>query len=156
MSEKPDSQAQAAFERAVAEKGYRIESVAYTLRVQKTHLEDIKDVGQATVSMSIAPSWVLNRGGITNMKIARYADDGTSHLLDTQFTGLDSSQNMVFTGTSPGGLSIFALVAIKNPQVTIAPPPSRTISPPGEGLVPFVIVPPLLLIVALALIRRQS
>jgi hypothetical protein len=156
ISEKPDSRAQAAFERAAAWKGQQIESVAYTLQVHKTHLEDIKDVGQATVSMSIAPSWALNRGGITNMKIARYADDGSSQLLDTQFTGLDSSQNMVFVGTSPGGLSIFALVAVKNSQVAIAPLASRPIFPSGEGTAPLAILPPLLLFVALTVIRRQS
>jgi len=156
ISEKPDSRAQAAFERAAAWKGQQIESVAYTLQVHKTHLEDIKDVGQATVSMSIAPSWALNRGGITNMKIARYADDGSSQLLDTQFTGLDSSQNMVFVGTSSGGLSIFALVAVKNSQVAIAPLPSRPIFPSGEGTAPLAILPPLLLFVALTVIRRQS
>jgi hypothetical protein len=118
LSKTPTPQVQEAIQRAAGDKGYHLDSVAYTMQVEKDNLEDKKDIGQATVKMSVSPAWVLNHGGISYTKIARFADDTTSQVLDTQFVGLDSSQNMVFSGTSPGGLSIFALISVKAQQDT--------------------------------------
>ena len=158
ISEIPDASSRSAFERAAADKGYQIDAIAYTMQVEKTNLEDQKDIGAATVTMSVAPLWVLNHGGITNVKIARFADDGSSQVLDTQFTGLDRLQNMVFTGTSPGGLSIFAVIAVKNPQIAVAvpviPPVSSTQSNTNQGTSAMAFVPPSLLLASLTLIRR--
>jgi hypothetical protein len=146
---------QAAIEGDLQDKGYRLDSVAYTMEVQKSNLEDKKDVGQAVVTMSVSPNWVLNHGGITNTKIARYSDEGTSSILETQFVGLDSTQNMVFSGTSPGGLSIFAMISV---EPTAPTAPSQTSATPGsssEGAGSLVVVPPLLFFAAMVLLRKE-
>ena len=65
-------------ESTVNDKGYRLDAVAYTAQVEKTDLGDKAYIGQSVVTMDIAPSWVLNHGGISGVKIFRLADDGTS------------------------------------------------------------------------------
>jgi hypothetical protein len=150
----PTPQVQAEFERAVVDEGYRLDSVAYAMQVQKDNLEDKTDVGQAVVTMSVSPSWVLDHGGLTNTKVIRLADEGTSQVLDTRFVGLDSSQNMVFAATSPGGLSIFALISVKSSQEPLAPLTSPVPFSPLERSASLVAVPPLLFFAAMIWIRR--
>ena len=120
IAEKPGPATQVAIDQAVSKNGYQLDAVAYTMDVAKTHLNDGKDIGLATVTMSVTPSWVIDHGGITGVKIARFADDGTSQLLETRYVGLDSAANMVVEGTSPGGLSIFALISVKAQEQAIA------------------------------------
>jgi hypothetical protein len=150
----PTPQVQAEFERAVGDEGYRLDSVAYAMQVQKDNLMDKTDVGQAVVTMSVSPSWVLNHGGLTNTKVVRLADEGTSQVLDTRFVGLDSSQNMVFAATSPGGLSIFALISVKSSQEPLAPLASPVPLSALERSASLVAVPPLLFFAAMIWIRR--
>ena len=150
----PTPQVQAEFERAVGDEGYRLDSVAYAMQVQKDNLMDKTDVGQAVVTMSVSPSWVLNHGGLTNTKVVRLADEGTSQVLDTRFVGLDSSQNMVFAATSPGGLSIFALISVKSSQEPLAPLASPVPLSTLERSASLVAVPPLLFFAAMIWIRR--
>jgi hypothetical protein len=152
--EQPDPAVVAAYHGAVAKQGYQIGEVAYAMNVGKTHLEDGKDIGSATVRMSVAPSWVANRGGPGDVKIARYADDGTSQVLETRFIGFDSSSNMVFEGTSPGGLSIFALITVKTPQVTITPQPTTPASIPSPQIITSLAGISLLLFFILLVIRK--
>lgn len=104
LAEKPSPFVQAAYDLAVTGDGYQMDAIAYTLNVAKTNLDDGTEIGTATVNMSISPSWIAAHGGVSQVKILRYADDGTYQVLDTRFVGLDSSGNMVFTGISPGGL----------------------------------------------------
>jgi hypothetical protein len=155
LSKSPAPEVQAAIEGELQDKGYRLESVAYTMEVQKSNLEDKKDVGQAVVTMSVSPDWVLNHGGITNTKIARFSDEGTSSILETQFVGLDSTQNMVFSGTSPGGLSIFAMISVKSTMQKAPPETSATPGSSSEGAGSLIVVPPLLFFAAMIWIRRQ-
>ena len=117
----PDTRTMTKVENTVNEKGYRLDAVAYTAQVEKTDLQDKTYIGPSVVTMSVAPSWVLNHGGLSNVKIVRLADDRTSQLLETQFSGIDTSINMVFTGTSPDGLSMFTLISVASQEVTVAP-----------------------------------
>jgi hypothetical protein len=151
----PAPEVQSAIEGELQDKGYSLESVAYTMEVQKSNFEDKTDVGQAVVTMSVSPNWVLNHGGITNTKIARFSDEGTSSILETQFVGLDSTQNMVFSGTSPGGLSIFAMISVKSTGQTAPPQASPVPVSSFEGAGSLVVVPPLLFFAAMIWIRKQ-
>ena len=157
LFEQPDTHTMTLMESTVNDKGYRLDAVAYTAQVEKTDLGDKAYIGQSVVTMDIAPSWVLNHGGISGVKIFRLADDGTSQLLDTKFSGLDNSFNMVFTGESPGGLSMFALVSVAPQKVTVAPTTSSVISitslTPSETSV--ILIPPLVLFIALVTLRRK-
>jgi hypothetical protein len=151
----PAPEVQSAIQGELETKGSQLESVAYTMEVQKSNLEDTTDVGQAVVTMSVSPNWVLNHGGITNTKIARFSDEGTPSILETQFVGLDSTQNMVFSGTSPGGLSIFAMISVKSNGQT-APPQANPVPVSSfEGAGSLVVVPPLLFFAAMIWIRKQ-
>jgi hypothetical protein len=151
----PAPEVQSAIEGELQGKGYSLESVAYTMEVQKRNLEDKTDVGQAVVTMSVSPNWVLNHGGITNTKIARFSDEGNPSILETQFVGLDSTQNMIFSGTSPGGLSIFAMIAVKPAGQTAPPQASPVPVSSFEGAGSLVVVPPLLFFAAMIWIRKQ-
>ena len=160
ISEKPGPLAQEAFDRAVTNEGYRIDAVAYTMEVVKNNFDDGKDIGPAIVTMSAPPSWVVDHGGAGGIKIARFADDGTSQLLETRFVGLDNSQNQVFEGRSPGGLSIFALISVKV-QPEVIPQQSQTKSG-TSGPVPFGgvvntlrLATPLVLLGIMLLVRKR-
>ena len=157
LAERPDAATQAAFDQAVSRKGYQMGVVAYILNVAKTNLTDGTEIGQATVNMSIAPSWVAAQGGAGAVKIARFADDGTSQVLDTRSLGLDSSGNMVFAGISPGGLSIFALISVKSPPAAqaITPQPTSPVSLPFTSANSMLLIPPLVVFVVVLLMRRQ-
>jgi hypothetical protein len=160
ISEKPDDRSKAAFGRAAAEKGFAIGSIAYTMKVDKPGLEDGRDVGPATVSMTVSPSWVLANGGSSGIHIARFADDGTSEILDTSFNGIDVDSNMVFTGKSPRGLSIFALISVKaqTPAVTpqLTPLPAQTDSSRNDASASMVFVPPVLVVIAGFFVFRKN
>jgi hypothetical protein len=158
LAEQPDTRTMAIIENTVNEKGYRLDRVAYIAQVEKTDLKDQTYIGQSVITMSIAPSWVLNHGGISNVKIFRLADDGTSQLLDTKFSGLDNSINMVFTGKSPGGLSIFALITVVPQKGTAAPtisPATVLIRTPTTGALAVILVPPLVLFIVFLILRRR-
>jgi len=135
IAETPGPATQVAIDQAVTEQGYQLDAIAYTMDVTKTNLDDGKDIGPATVTMSVTPSWVANHGGVDGVKIARFADDGTSQLLETWYIGPDSSANMVFAGSSPGGLSIFSLISVKAHAEAIAP--SSQPAPAAPGSLPF-------------------
>jgi hypothetical protein len=155
ISKTPDPVVLAAYQDAVAKQGNQMGDVAYAMTVAKTNLEDGKDVGAATVTMSVPVAWVEDRGGVNAVRIARYADDGSTQVLDTTFVGLDSSSNMEFQGASPGGLSIFALITVRTADETITPRSSTSGSLPiPEILYTFTGISILLLIVILFIRKR--
>ncbi len=157
VAEQPDTHTMAVVEKTVTEKGYQLDEVAYTAQVEKTDLKDQTYIGPSVVTMSIAPSWVQNHGGIANVEIFRLADDGTSQLLDTKFSGVDNSLNMAFTGTSPGGLSIFALISVVPQHETVAPVPSPTlvIKAPTASASSIILIPPLMVFIVLLVFRKK-
>jgi hypothetical protein len=156
LAGQPDAHTQNVIENTVSKEGYWLDAVAYTARVEKTDLEDQKYIGPSTVTMSVAPIWVLNYGGISDVKIFRQADDGTPQLLDTKFSGLDNSLNMVFTGNSPGGLSMFALISVVPQKVTIGSnTPAVSAKPITTSETSIIIIPPLILFVAFMILGRK-
>jgi hypothetical protein len=167
ITKKPDPLELAGFNRAAADTGYQLDAVAYTMDVAKTRLEDGKDIGQATVTMTVSPSWIEEHGGATVVRIARLADDGTSQILKTHYRGIDSSSNYIFEGDSPGGLSIFALITIREPITPVQTPQTvinvksqpeqpATGSVPFMGLInPFALTLPLVFLGLLLIFRRR-
>jgi hypothetical protein len=103
---------------------------------------------------------VIIKGGSSGIHIARFADDGTSEILDTSFNGIDVDSNMVFTGRSPRGLSIFALISVKaqapavTPQVT--PQPAPVASSRNDASASLVFVPPVLVVIAGFFVFRKN
>ena len=167
VTKNPGLTAQAGFDRAAADEGYQLDAVAYTMDIAKTNLDDGKDIGQATITMSVSPSWVEEHGGAANVRIARFADDGTSQILKTRYRGIDSSANQIFEGTSPGGLSIFALITIREPAAAVQTPqtvinvksqPEPTVSGsmPFIGVInPVALSLPLVFLGVFVLLRRK-
>jgi hypothetical protein len=158
ISEKPGPEAQVAIDQAVSKQGYRMSAIAYSMDVAKTNLNDGTDIGPATVRMSVTPLWVADHGGVGEVKIARYADDGTSQLLETRYAGLDSSANFVFEGSSPGGLSIFALITVKAQTEAIAQQPqpeSAALVPLNGAIKPFYLAVPVVVLGIFLMIRKR-
>ncbi|MGD0080838.1 MAG: PKD domain-containing protein [Methanoregula sp.] len=101
-----------AFQRAVVNDGDEVQAIAYTLTVKKTN---ISATLPATITMSIPAAWVTAHGGSTSVVIGRIADDQTSSVLKTSFSGYDPDGNMKFVADSPAGLSVFGLIAARGP-----------------------------------------
>ena len=115
----PDATAERAFTLAAAEKNEEITALAYTVTVTRTNLENGEDIAGAVIRMTISPGWVEEHGGMDAVRIARSSEDGTYQILDTRVAGTDESGNLIVEATSPGGLSVFGLLAVK------AAPPAR-------------------------------
>jgi hypothetical protein len=119
----------AAFQSVYEVQGSTINDIAFTMTVSKT---GVATSAPAKITMSVPRSWVESHGGINVINIARQGDDGITESLSTQFTGYDPTTGAaIFEATSPHGLSIFALVALKpvaapagNITLTIIPNPS--------------------------------
>jgi hypothetical protein len=162
ITDHPGQPAQEAFDQAASNQGYRVDSIAYAMDIAKNNLSDGKDIGPATVTMSMNSSWVADHGSAASVRIVRFADDGTSQLLKTRYTGIDSSENQVFEGTSPGGLSIFALISVRAvPEATITPQirpePTVTGSVPLNGIMtPLLIGLPLGVLGIFFMIYRRA
>jgi hypothetical protein len=105
-----------AFDTALASEGLAVRDIAYTLQVEKSQIQDEKDIGAAKVTMAVGSDWVMKNGGPDQVQIVRWADDLSSQALPTVLKGSDESGNMVFEARSPRGLSIFALIAVKPSQ----------------------------------------
>jgi PKD repeat protein len=108
IGEPADPSVTEAFRLAVAHAGDEIQAIAYTLTVQKT---DIAVASPATITMSVPAGWVTAHGGAGSIVIGRLADDQTCTILQTSFSGYARNGNMEFVAKSPGGLSVFALIA---------------------------------------------
>jgi hypothetical protein len=87
-----------------------IQRIAYTMHIDKVNLAT---TGSAKILMTVPAQWVQDQGGIGSIRILRIPDLGEPTVLATTFTGYDATGNMVFTGDSPDGLSIFGLVSVK-------------------------------------------
>jgi hypothetical protein len=101
----------AAFQSVYEVQGSTINGIAFTMTVSKT---GVATSAPATITMSVPRSWVESHGGNTAISIVRQGDDGLTESLSTRFTGYDPITGAaIFEATSPHGLSIFALVALK-------------------------------------------
>jgi hypothetical protein len=64
---------------------------------------------------------------------------------------------MVFTGNSPGGLSMFALISVVPQKVTAGPStPAIPINPMTTSTTSIILIPPLLLLAAAFLMLRRE
>jgi len=112
FNETPDPGAASAFHLATTENDEEIVSIAYTMTVTRTNLENGEDIAGAVIRMTVSPTWVEEHGGVDAVRIARSAEDGTYEILDTRLAGTDGNGNLIFEGISPGGLSVFGLLAV--------------------------------------------
>ncbi len=122
------------FQSAALENNKRVEDVAYSVMVTRTHLAT---TGPATVTLTAPPDWVLTHGGTKAVGIVHIADDGTAELLTATYSGLDTSGNIIFEAPSPKGLSAFGLVALKDqsgaePHTTSGGTLAPTTMPSGQ------------------------
>jgi hypothetical protein len=100
------------FEEILASNYLQLNSVAYTLNVQKVNLT----TGPANITFTIPASWVNQYGGNQAVRITRISDEtGKPELINTTYEGLDTQGNMIFRGNSPNGLSIFGLLTLIHP-----------------------------------------
>jgi outer membrane protein assembly factor BamB len=112
FNETPDPGAASAFHLATTENDEEIVSIAYTMTVTRTNLENGEDIAGAVIRMTVSPTWVEEHGGVDAVRIARSAEDGTYEILDTRLAGTNGNGNLIFEGISPGGLSVFGLLAV--------------------------------------------
>ena len=108
----PDATVENAFTLAAAEKNEEITALAYTVTVTRTNLENGEDIAGAVIRMTINPGWVEEHGGVDALRIARSAEDGTHQMLETRIAGTDENGNLIVEAVSPGGLSVFGLLAV--------------------------------------------
>jgi len=101
--------------------------VAFAINVQRTNLENVTDLGSATITMTVSEAWVQEHGA-ENVRIFRVTETGETEILETT---LVSSEGGIYTfeGISPQGLSVFGLVA-----VAPVPTPTPTPAPPAPGI----------------------
>ncbi|WOF15325.1 PGF-pre-PGF domain-containing protein [Methanoplanus sp. FWC-SCC4] len=116
ISQNVNEEAQTAFQLVANQSGVKIDSVAFTMNIVKTNLENGVDIKSASIRMAVSPSWVKANGGISKIRIIRSAEDGTKEMLKTRYEGTDENGMMIFIGDSPRGLSLFGLVAVSTPQ----------------------------------------
>lgn len=95
------------FQDILNSKGLHLDTVAFTLNVQKVNLT----TGPANVTFTIPASWVNEHGGKDAVRIIRISEEnGKQELIDTVYEGGDAQGNMIFRGDSPEGTSLFGLV----------------------------------------------
>jgi hypothetical protein len=95
------------FQDILGRNGLQLDTVAYTLSVQKVNLT----TGPANITFTIPASWVNVHGGKDAVRIIRISEEtGKQELLNTVYEGVDSQGTMIFRGDSPNGTSLFGLV----------------------------------------------
>lgn len=123
---RPDENADSAFQLAAAGAGMGEVSIAYTINVEKTNLQNGVDIAAASVTMAAGPDWVTANGGTDAIRIIRYdPETGTQQVLETRYLGTDEAGRMLFEGISPDGLSAFALAGEKQPEPAATAVPSE-------------------------------
>lgn len=116
ITENPDATSHSAFSLAASNDGKTINDIAYTVTFTKSGLDNAYNGGviqNATIYMAVSPGWLTAHGWTTDtMKIMRYAENGTTTFLRTEYLGYDGDGNCLFSGYSPDGLSVFVLASL--------------------------------------------
>ena len=134
----PSLSALDAFTAALHSSGQDIGNLAYVMVVRKNGLTS---TGPATITMTLPQDWVTRNGGTAAIRIVRMGDDGTSEVLPTSSGGYDpGSSYLVFTATSPNGLSEFGLVAVKSYTPVPVPIPGQ-MAPTQAPVLPAAKIP---------------
>jgi hypothetical protein len=176
----PDTQASSAFQLAATGAGAGDFNVAYTINVQKTNLENDRDILDATITMVIGKEWVEANGGIENVYIIRFDfEKDIRQVLETKFMGYDAQGRAIFQALSPDGLSVFGLISFIKPVVhpetsvptatplvtpvittpavtTQAQPATPATEPSNWGLIISLIVVVIAVILIVILVMRNS
>lgn len=117
-----------AFVKTASDNGLIVYDIAYLTDILK---ENFVNADSAVINMAVGADWVIRHLGkspsevsdagsyITEKKdeiekkirILRYADDGTAHILKTSYVSYDG-QKVYFKAVSPDGLCAFGLVAL--------------------------------------------
>ncbi|MBI2871634.1 MAG: hypothetical protein HYY00_00405 [Chloroflexi bacterium] len=96
--------------RQIAEAERRtLRDIAFAVDVVKSGLRDVEDVGRTKITLKVGRAWV-EKFGPGSVQVYRLSDAGGREVLSTSFLGFSDS-SATFEAVSPGGLSIFALVA---------------------------------------------
>jgi hypothetical protein len=155
-SRQADPEADSAFQLAAANAGMENISIAYTINIEKTNLQNGTDIESASITMVAGREWVEANGGIDAVRIIRYDNEtGTTQVLETRFLGYDNQGRAIFEGISPDGLSVFGLFGTRGlenpetdetePEITDTEEPADPVdenpednAPPVEGGMPAV------------------
>lgn len=117
VTSSPDETTGSAFTLAATNASKSIADIAYTITIAKTGIDNCCDGGiirNATITMTVSPTWVSTNGGTSAVVIMHRSDNGTTTILSTTYDGTDASGNYVFTALSPTGLSTFGLAAVSS------------------------------------------
>lgn len=111
-----------AFALAVARAQNSIGNIAFVAEVNKTRLVDGRDIGPATVTLSVGRTWADSMG-VQNIVVSVLGDDGSVELLTTKFVRYTAEGEAVFTAVSQKGVSTFGLVGLNSAAPTPTPSP---------------------------------
>ena len=137
-----EASVQTSFQLAAVTAGQKLGDVAFVMNVEKTNLENAKDLGAAVITMKVSSEWVAAQGGAGNVKIIRISETGETQILNTSVTSTEGGV-YTFTANSPDGLSVFGLASV-TPQAA-----------PSKGINWLLIVGVLIGIAVLAVIARK-
>jgi PKD repeat protein len=114
----------------LAQDNQSIAGIAYLMKFQKGNLTS---TGAANVTMTVPQSWVDLHGGKDAVRIARTSDEtGMTELLITTYIGPDPGGNMVFSGDSPHGTSLFGLITAQATAAEKKEHPNETFIPSSK------------------------
>jgi len=109
----PGTEGLTAFRLAAAAAGLDEFAVAYTINIEKSNLENGKDIASAVIIMAAGRAWVEAHGGPSAIRIIRFdPQSGKQQVLSTTFMGYDAQDRAVFEGQSPDGPSDFGLIGL--------------------------------------------
>lgn len=111
-----------AFALAVSKVQNSIGNIAFVAEVNKTRMVDGRDIGPATVTLSVGRTWADSMG-LQNIVVTVLRDDGSVELLTTKFVNYNADGQAVFAAASQKGVSTFGLVGLNSAAPTPTPAP---------------------------------
>jgi hypothetical protein len=105
-----------------------ITDIAFVIEIARNRLENQSEIGPAVITLMVDRQWA-GASDPSLVRILRYAEDGSAHVLDTTFIG-PSGDYLEFQASSQGGLSAFGLAALDRPL--------EPVSLPQSSLAPFI------------------
>jgi hypothetical protein len=124
-----------AFQLAAASGNLNIQSIAYTVEFLDTAiLNSHLGTDPVILDLSVDHAWVAANapdGNANNIRIIRFADDGTKEVLITRYLGSQGTTDN-FEAQSPHGLSVFGMASVTS-SAPSSGPGSGPGSSPGSG-----------------------
>ena len=111
-----------AFDQSVRKIQNSIREIAFVAEVNKTRMVDGRDIGPATVTLSVGRNWADSMG-LQNIVVTVLRDDGSVELLTTKFVNYNADGQAVFAAASQKGVSTFGLVGLNSAAPTPTPAP---------------------------------